>query len=183
MLLPLSMRARSFVRSPPIDQATAHSRWRSGRVQVLHRYPRGASHARRRRPPFVTATEIPRADAAALVRRMTGRYRLRDARRRADTLARQGTPAATMSDRQPDLPTQTRGTRQIRTLRGPAGMDGSAELCNHSGDSERALLRDHGPELQSKPPWDVVNKLWPSGARAFLYVLLLSQAHLRTRHE
>ena len=99
---------------PPIGQATAHSRWRSGRVQVLHRYPRGASRARRRRPPFVTATGIPRADAAALVRRMTGRYRLPDARRRADTLARTGPPAATMSDRQPDLPTQRRGTRHGR---------------------------------------------------------------------
>ncbi len=54
------------------------------------------------RPLFVTAAGMPRADAADLVRRMTGRYRLPDALRRADTLARAGPPAATMADRQPD---------------------------------------------------------------------------------
>jgi deoxyribonuclease V len=54
------------------------------------------------RPFFVTAAEMPRADAADLVRRMVGRYRLPDALRRADTLARTGPPAATMTDRQPD---------------------------------------------------------------------------------
>ena len=42
------------------------------------------------------------ADAADLVRRMTGRYRLPDALRRADTLARACPPAATMTERQPD---------------------------------------------------------------------------------
>ena len=55
---------------------------------------------------------MPAADAAELVRRMTDRYRLPDALRRADTLAWTGPPAATMTDRQPDWPTQTRGTRQ-----------------------------------------------------------------------
>jgi deoxyribonuclease V len=54
------------------------------------------------RPFFVTAAGMPRADAADLVRRMVGRYRLPDALRRADTLARTGPPAATMTDRQPD---------------------------------------------------------------------------------
>jgi deoxyribonuclease V len=54
------------------------------------------------RPLFVTATGMPAADAADLVRRMAGRYRLPDALRRADTLARTGPPAATMTDRQPD---------------------------------------------------------------------------------
>jgi deoxyribonuclease V len=54
------------------------------------------------RPLFVTAAGMPRADAADLVRRMVGRYRLPDALRRADTLARAGPPAATMTDRQPD---------------------------------------------------------------------------------
>jgi len=39
-------------------------------------------------PLFVTAAGIPRTDAADLVRHMTGRYRLPDALRRADTLAR-----------------------------------------------------------------------------------------------
>jgi deoxyribonuclease V len=51
------------------------------------------------RPLFVTAAGMPRADAAALVRRMAGRYRVPDALRRADTLARAGPPAASMTDR------------------------------------------------------------------------------------
>ena len=46
------------------------------------------------RPLFVTAAGMPAADAADLVRRMAGRYRLPDALRRADTLARAGPPAA-----------------------------------------------------------------------------------------
>jgi len=54
------------------------------------------------RPLFVTAAGMPAADAADLVRRMAGRYRLPDALRRADTLARVGPPAATATDRQPD---------------------------------------------------------------------------------
>ncbi len=49
------------------------------------------------RPLFVTTAGMPRADAADLVRRMAGRYRLPDALRRADTLARTGPPAATMT--------------------------------------------------------------------------------------
>jgi deoxyribonuclease V len=44
------------------------------------------------RPLFVTAAGMPAADAADLVRRMAGRYRLPDALRRADTLARAGLP-------------------------------------------------------------------------------------------
>ena len=54
------------------------------------------------RPLFVTAAGMPAADAADLVRRMAGRYRLPDALRRADALARTGPPAAAMTDRQPD---------------------------------------------------------------------------------
>ena len=54
------------------------------------------------RPLFVTSAGMPPADAADLVRRMAGRYRLPDALRRADILARTGPPAATMTDRQPD---------------------------------------------------------------------------------
>jgi deoxyribonuclease V len=53
------------------------------------------------RPLFVTAAGMPPADAADLVRRMAGRYRLPDALRRADQLARAGPPAAIMTDRQP----------------------------------------------------------------------------------
>ncbi len=45
------------------------------------------------RPLFVTAAGVSAADAADLVRRMAGRYRLPDALRRADTLARAGPPA------------------------------------------------------------------------------------------
>ena len=44
------------------------------------------------RPLFVTAAGMPAADATDLVRRMVGRYRLPDALRRADTLARQVHP-------------------------------------------------------------------------------------------
>jgi deoxyribonuclease V len=54
------------------------------------------------RPVFVTAAGMPAADAADLVRRMAGPYRIPDALRRADTLARAGPPVATMPDRQPD---------------------------------------------------------------------------------
>jgi deoxyribonuclease V len=54
------------------------------------------------RPLFVTAAGMPAADAADLVRRMAGRYRLPSALRRADTLARTGAHAATMTGRQPD---------------------------------------------------------------------------------
>jgi deoxyribonuclease V len=55
-----------------------------------------ASHARpvlrgtSARPLFITAAGMPRSDAADLVRHMAGRYRLPDALRRADTLARTG---------------------------------------------------------------------------------------------
>jgi deoxyribonuclease V len=52
------------------------------------------------RPLFVTAAGMPAADAADLIRRMAGRYRLPDALRRADTLARAGLPPATTTDRQ-----------------------------------------------------------------------------------
>ena len=41
-----------------------------------------------RRPLYVTAAGLPVADAAALVAGMAGRYRLPDAVRRADALAR-----------------------------------------------------------------------------------------------
>jgi deoxyribonuclease V len=47
------------------------------------------------RPLFITAAGMPAVDAADLVRHMLGRYRLPNALRRADTLARTGPPAAT----------------------------------------------------------------------------------------
>jgi len=46
------------------------------------------------RPVFVTAAGMPRAEAAELVRHMAGRFRMPDALRRADQLARTGAPAA-----------------------------------------------------------------------------------------
>jgi deoxyribonuclease V len=74
----------------------AKSRFRT----ATHAVPvvRGASA----RPLFVTAAGMPAADAADLVRRMTGRYRLPDALRGADTLARVGPTVASMTDRQPN---------------------------------------------------------------------------------
>jgi len=44
------------------------------------------------RPLFVTAAGMPRAEAAELVRLMAGRFRVPDALRRADELARRGSP-------------------------------------------------------------------------------------------
>jgi hypothetical protein len=44
---------------------------------------------------------MPRADAAQLVRRMTGRFRLPDALRRADQLARTGPPAPLQENHRP----------------------------------------------------------------------------------
>ena len=52
------------------------------------------------RPLFVSAAGMPRGDAADLVRHLADRYPLPDALRRADTPARAGPPAATMTDRQ-----------------------------------------------------------------------------------
>jgi len=54
------------------------------------------------RPLFVTAAGMPGAEAADLVRHMAGRYRLPDALRRADTLARTDSPALSTTGRPPD---------------------------------------------------------------------------------
>jgi deoxyribonuclease V len=61
---------------------------KSAFAAATHAVPvlRGASA----RPLFVTSVGLPRADAADLVRRMAGRFRLPDALRRVDTLARTG---------------------------------------------------------------------------------------------
>ncbi len=53
------------------------------------------------RPLYVTAAGMPRVDAAQLVRRMTGRFRLPDALRRADQLAHMGPSAALQGSRRP----------------------------------------------------------------------------------
>jgi deoxyribonuclease V len=77
---------------PVIGVAKSRFRTATHAVPVM----RGSSA----RPLFVTAAGMPSAAAADLVRRMAGRYRLPDALRRADTLARTFPPAA-MTDRQP----------------------------------------------------------------------------------
>jgi deoxyribonuclease V len=81
---------------PVIGVAKSRFRTATHAVPVL----RGSSV----RPLFVTAAGMPVADAADLVRRMAGRYRLPDALRRADSLARAG--ATTATDRQPGWPMQ-----------------------------------------------------------------------------
>jgi deoxyribonuclease V len=78
---------------PVIGVAKSRFRTATHAVPVL----RGSSV----RPLFVTAAGMSAADAADLVRRMAGRYRLPDALRRADALARAGPPAATMTGHQP----------------------------------------------------------------------------------
>jgi deoxyribonuclease V len=76
--------------------ARAHEEFGVPVIGVAKTAFRGATHAievRRAtstRPLYVTAAGMPRADAADLVRHMTGQYRLPDAMRRADTLARHG---------------------------------------------------------------------------------------------
>ena len=52
------------------------------------------------RPLFVTAAGMSRDEAANLVRHMSGRHRLPDAMRRADTLASTGLRAARRAERQ-----------------------------------------------------------------------------------
>ncbi len=75
--------------------AYAHAEFGVPVIGVAKTAFRGATHAvpvirgeSSSRPLYVTATGIPRHDAADLVRRMAGRYRLPDALRRADALAR-----------------------------------------------------------------------------------------------
>jgi deoxyribonuclease V len=69
---------------PVIGVAKSRFRAATHAIPVL----RGASA----RPLLVTAAGMPRADAADLVRRMAGRFRVPDALRRADALARAAPP-------------------------------------------------------------------------------------------
>ena len=71
---------------PVIGVAKSRFRTATHAVPVM----RGSSA----RPLFVTAAGMPATDAADLVRRMAGRYRLPDALRRVDAIARAGPPAA-----------------------------------------------------------------------------------------
>ena len=60
---------------------------------ATHAYPVVRGQATR--PLYVTAAGIPTADAAGIVRRMSGKFRMPDALRRVDALSRgQGTPEA-----------------------------------------------------------------------------------------
>jgi deoxyribonuclease V len=90
----LGARAHAEFGIPVIGVAKSRFRTATHAVPVV----RGSSA----RPLFVTAAGMPGADAADLVRRMAGRYRLPDALRRADTLARARPPTGTMTDRVPD---------------------------------------------------------------------------------
>jgi len=83
----LGARAHAEFGLPVIGVAKSRFRTATHAVPVL----RGSSV----RPLFVTAAGMPADVAADLVRRMAGRYRLPDALRRADTLARAGPPADT----------------------------------------------------------------------------------------
>jgi len=90
----LGARAHADFGLPVIGVAKSRFRIATHAVPVL----RGSSV----RPLYVTAAGMPAGRAADLVRRIAGRYRLPDALRRADTLARAGPRVATMTDRQPD---------------------------------------------------------------------------------
>jgi deoxyribonuclease V len=82
----LGARARAEFAVPVIGVAKSAFRTAVHAVPVL----RGASA----RPVFVTAVGMPRAEAAELVRLMAGRFRVPDALRRADQLARSGPETA-----------------------------------------------------------------------------------------
>jgi len=90
----LGAHAHAELGIPVIGVAKSRFRTATHAVPVL----RGSSA----RPLFVTAAGMPSADAAGLVRRMAGQYRLPDALRRAETLARAGPPAVGMTNRQSD---------------------------------------------------------------------------------
>jgi deoxyribonuclease V len=81
----LGARAHAEFGIPVIGVAKSRFRTATHAIPVL----RGSSA----RPLFITAAGVPRTDAADLIQRMAGRYRLPDALRRADTLARTDPPA------------------------------------------------------------------------------------------
>jgi deoxyribonuclease V len=84
----LGARAHAEFGIPVIGVAKSRFRTATHAVPVV----RGSSV----RPLFVTAAGMPSADAADLILRMVGRYRLPDALRRADTLARAGPSARSL---------------------------------------------------------------------------------------
>jgi deoxyribonuclease V len=82
----LGARARDEFGVPVIGVAKTAFRTATHAVPVL----RGTSA----RPLYVTATGMPRSDAAEFVRRMAGPHRMPTALRRVDALARHGLPPA-----------------------------------------------------------------------------------------
>jgi deoxyribonuclease V len=90
----LGARAYAEFGIPVIGVAKSRFRTATHAVPVV----RGSSV----RPLFVTAAGMSSAGAADLVRRMAGRYRLPDALRRADALARADPPAVSLTGRQLD---------------------------------------------------------------------------------
>jgi deoxyribonuclease V len=80
----LGARAREEFGVPVIGVAKSAFRTATHAIAVL----RGTSA----RPLYVTVAGMPRADAADLIRHMTGQHRLPDALRRVDSLARHGQP-------------------------------------------------------------------------------------------
>jgi deoxyribonuclease V len=89
----LGAHAHAEFATPVIGVAKSAFRTATHAVPVL----RGTST----RPLFVTAAGMPRADAAELVRRMVGRFRVPDALRRADQLARGSPPTTTQTSHHP----------------------------------------------------------------------------------
>jgi deoxyribonuclease V len=87
--------------------AHAHTEFGMPVIGVAKSALRTATHAiavRRgtsARPLFVTAAGMSRAHAAGLVQNMAGRFRIPDALRRADTLARTGPPKVTQTSHHP----------------------------------------------------------------------------------
>jgi deoxyribonuclease V len=73
------------------------------------------------RPVFVTAAGMSRTDAACLVQNMADRFRIPDALRRADTLARTGPPDVTRPATTPAKEHAHRGIMQKRAFTPSAG--------------------------------------------------------------
>jgi deoxyribonuclease V len=79
-----------------------HPRDRHSQDRIPHRHScRTGAAEDLARPVFVTAAGMRRVDAAALVRLMAGRFRVPDALRRADQLARTGPQAAVQRSHHP----------------------------------------------------------------------------------
>ena len=90
----LGAHARREFAVPVIGVAKSAFRTAAHALPVL----RGSSA----RPLLVTAAGMPRADAAEVVRLMAGRFRVPDALRRADELARIGLPGTPQTSNLPD---------------------------------------------------------------------------------